>query len=275
MATLLPTLWRVCDCVVGASVQSHPRVQGVDKGNVLAGGCGTPCRCTARAACDSTMHAVMTAHSCAACAMMRLCACGCSARNTLHAAPACVLHLVSTILLAGLCGGSGIVPGGNIGTDVAVFEQGARHVSKALAGAASHMNWLPWGICHVQCSTGLCVINLLQTYLYVLVHVKVYCVYGICSIPKHTDASVCLIVPNADTWQCICCGHVQDSPPPTHTLSLSLFPRIATTWTHLNLLHTYMHTCINAGKGIANPTALMLSTSMMLRHLQLHSFSDR
>lgn len=30
-----------------------------------------------------------------------------------------------------------------------------------------------------------------------------------------------------------------------------------------------------AGKGLANPTALMLSTSMMLRHLQLHSFSDR
>lgn len=30
-----------------------------------------------------------------------------------------------------------------------------------------------------------------------------------------------------------------------------------------------------AGKGIANPTALLLTTSMMLRHLQLHSFSDR
>jgi isocitrate dehydrogenase (NAD+) len=30
-----------------------------------------------------------------------------------------------------------------------------------------------------------------------------------------------------------------------------------------------------AGKGIANPTALLLSASMMLRHLQLHSFSDR
>jgi len=30
-----------------------------------------------------------------------------------------------------------------------------------------------------------------------------------------------------------------------------------------------------AGKGVANPTALTLSTSMMLRHLGLHSFSDR
>jgi isocitrate dehydrogenase (NAD+) len=30
-----------------------------------------------------------------------------------------------------------------------------------------------------------------------------------------------------------------------------------------------------AGKGIANPTAVLLSASMMLRHLQLHSFSDR
>lgn len=29
------------------------------------------------------------------------------------------------------------------------------------------------------------------------------------------------------------------------------------------------------GKGIANPMALLLSTSMLLRHLQLHSFSDR
>jgi len=63
---------------------------------------------------------------------------------------------------AGLCGGSGLVPGGNIGSEVAVFEQGARHVSRAIAG-----------------------------------------------------------------------------------------------------------------KGVANPTALLLSTSMMLRHLQLHSFSDR
>ena len=30
-----------------------------------------------------------------------------------------------------------------------------------------------------------------------------------------------------------------------------------------------------AGQGVANPTALTLSTSMMLRHLGLHSFSDR
>ncbi|WIA35017.1 hypothetical protein OEZ86_003511 [Tetradesmus obliquus] len=69
-------------------------------------------------------------------------------------------NLVANIV-AGLCGGNGIVPGGNIGTDVAVFEQGARHVSKKIAG-----------------------------------------------------------------------------------------------------------------QGIANPTALLLATSMMLRHLQLHSFSD-
>lgn len=70
-------------------------------------------------------------------------------------------NLVANIV-AGLCGGSGIVPGGNIGENVAIFEQGARHVSKNIAG-----------------------------------------------------------------------------------------------------------------RGIANPTAVMLSASMMLRHLQLHSFSDR
>ena len=65
-------------------------------------------------------------------------------------------------MVAGLCGGAGVCPGGNIGSGVAVFEQGARHVSAALAG-----------------------------------------------------------------------------------------------------------------KNLANPTALLLSTSMMLRHLQLHNFSDR
>ncbi|KAI8474612.1 MAG: isocitrate dehydrogenase, NAD-dependent [Monoraphidium minutum] len=70
-------------------------------------------------------------------------------------------NLVANVV-AGLCGGNGIVPGGNIGKDVAIFEQGARAVSSELAG-----------------------------------------------------------------------------------------------------------------KGVANPTALTLSTSMMLRHLGLHSFSDR
>lgn len=29
------------------------------------------------------------------------------------------------------------------------------------------------------------------------------------------------------------------------------------------------------GMGIANPIALLLSTSMLLRHLQLHSYADR
>ena len=29
------------------------------------------------------------------------------------------------------------------------------------------------------------------------------------------------------------------------------------------------------GKGIANPTALLLSTSMLLRHVQMHTFADR
>lgn len=29
------------------------------------------------------------------------------------------------------------------------------------------------------------------------------------------------------------------------------------------------------GQGIANPMALLLSTSMLLRHLSMHSFSDR
>ena len=37
-------------------------------------------------------------------------------------------------LPAGLVGGAGVVPGGNIGDDVAIFEQGARHVGKDLAG---------------------------------------------------------------------------------------------------------------------------------------------
>ena len=70
-------------------------------------------------------------------------------------------NLVANVV-AGLCGGNGVVPGGNIGNDYAVFEQGARAVSNELAG-----------------------------------------------------------------------------------------------------------------RGVANPTALALSTSMMLRHLGLHSFSDR
>ncbi|GFR49396.1 hypothetical protein Agub_g11448, partial [Astrephomene gubernaculifera] len=42
-------------------------------------------------------------------------------------------NLVSNVV-AGLCGGFGVVPGGNIGDGVAVFEQGARHVAKDLAG---------------------------------------------------------------------------------------------------------------------------------------------
>lgn len=42
-------------------------------------------------------------------------------------------NLVSNVV-AGLCGGFGIVPGGNIGQGVAVFEQGARHVGKDLSG---------------------------------------------------------------------------------------------------------------------------------------------
>jgi len=29
-----------------------------------------------------------------------------------------------------------------------------------------------------------------------------------------------------------------------------------------------------AGKGVVDPLAMLLSTSMMLRHLQLHAFSD-
>ncbi|KIZ07504.1 isocitrate dehydrogenase (NAD+) [Monoraphidium neglectum] len=42
-------------------------------------------------------------------------------------------NLVANVV-AGLCGGNGIVPGGNIGRDYAVFEQGARAVSSELAG---------------------------------------------------------------------------------------------------------------------------------------------
>ena len=36
--------------------------------------------------------------------------------------------------MAGLCGGFGVTPGGNVGLNVAVFEQGARHVAKGLGG---------------------------------------------------------------------------------------------------------------------------------------------
>jgi len=81
-------------------------------------------------------------------------------RNT-QVTPNLYGNLVANVV-AGLCGGAGVCPGGNIGSGVAVFEQGARHVSADLAG-----------------------------------------------------------------------------------------------------------------KNLANPTALLLSTSMMLRHLQLHNFSDR
>ena len=42
-------------------------------------------------------------------------------------------NLVANVV-AGLCGGAGVVPGGNIGKQYAVFEQGARAVSKDLAG---------------------------------------------------------------------------------------------------------------------------------------------
>jgi len=42
-------------------------------------------------------------------------------------------NLVSNVV-AGLCGGAGVVPGANVGENVAVFEQGARHVGKDIAG---------------------------------------------------------------------------------------------------------------------------------------------
>eukprot|EP00201_Polytomella_parva_P009887 CAMPEP_0175064446 /NCGR_PEP_ID=MMETSP0052_2-20121109/15337_1 /TAXON_ID=51329 ORGANISM="Polytomella parva, Strain SAG 63-3" /NCGR_SAMPLE_ID=MMETSP0052_2 /ASSEMBLY_ACC=CAM_ASM_000194 /LENGTH=378 /DNA_ID=CAMNT_0016330797 /DNA_START=91 /DNA_END=1227 /DNA_ORIENTATION=+ len=42
-------------------------------------------------------------------------------------------NLVSNVV-AGLCGGMGVCPGGNVGNGVAVFEQGARHVGRDLAG---------------------------------------------------------------------------------------------------------------------------------------------
>ena len=35
---------------------------------------------------------------------------------------------------AGLAGGAGVVPGCNVGSDIAVFEQGARHVGRDIAG---------------------------------------------------------------------------------------------------------------------------------------------
>ncbi len=36
--------------------------------------------------------------------------------------------------MAGLTGGPGILPGVNVGDECAVFEQGARHVAKDIAG---------------------------------------------------------------------------------------------------------------------------------------------
>ena len=36
--------------------------------------------------------------------------------------------------MAGLCGGAGVCPGANIGKDIAIFEQGARHVAADIAG---------------------------------------------------------------------------------------------------------------------------------------------
>lgn len=39
-----------------------------------------------------------------------------------------------TNVVAGLCGGPGVCPGANIGKDVAIFEQGARHVAKDIVG---------------------------------------------------------------------------------------------------------------------------------------------
>ena len=35
---------------------------------------------------------------------------------------------------AGLAGGAGVVPGVNVGEDIAIFEQGARHVGRDLIG---------------------------------------------------------------------------------------------------------------------------------------------
>jgi isocitrate dehydrogenase (NAD+) len=37
-------------------------------------------------------------------------------------------------VVAGLCGGPGVCPGANIGQNVAIFEQGARHVAADIAG---------------------------------------------------------------------------------------------------------------------------------------------
>lgn len=60
------------------------------------------------------------------------------------------------------------------------------------------------------------------------------------------------------------------SPPPTHTHPTPPPPLC------LCCVQGARHVSKDvAGKGIANPTAVLLSASMMLRHLQLHSFSDR
>eukprot|EP01023_Acetabularia_acetabulum_P047902 TRINITY_DN5051_c0_g1_i7.p2 TRINITY_DN5051_c0_g1~~TRINITY_DN5051_c0_g1_i7.p2 ORF type:complete len:244 (+),score=37.80 TRINITY_DN5051_c0_g1_i7:586-1317(+) len=42
-------------------------------------------------------------------------------------------NIVSNVA-AGLCGGYGISPGGNVGNGVAIFEQGARHVARESSG---------------------------------------------------------------------------------------------------------------------------------------------
>lgn len=58
---------------------------------------------------------------------------GPSLSSSFAAPPPLAGNLVANIV-AGLCGGYGVVPGGNVGDGCAIFEQGARHVARELAG---------------------------------------------------------------------------------------------------------------------------------------------
>jgi isocitrate/isopropylmalate dehydrogenase len=55
--------------------------------------------------------------------------------GALHTGLHCVTeNMMWGVQVAGLVGGPGLFPGVNVGEGVAVFEQGARHVAKDIAG---------------------------------------------------------------------------------------------------------------------------------------------
>lgn len=116
---------------------------------------------------------------------------------------------------AGLCGGNGVTPGGNIGKDCAIFEQ--------------VRPWLQDGHGYPQ-----------------------QCLRAAAITHR------CTVLHAGSRWA---------SGPTTLTHARG------TRHDHEQGARAVSNDI--AGQGVANPTALTLSTSMMLRHLGLHSFSDR